>query len=77
MENETYKKATEILEKYAPNRLHKLNEVRIKGRGLTVNLNLTQAGCKLIYELNFEAMILRTHKTYSRLLDFSSLSHQA
>lgn len=27
MENETYKKATEILEKYAPNRLHKLNEV--------------------------------------------------
>ncbi|KAF6016980.1 hypothetical protein EB796_024723 [Bugula neritina] len=26
MENETYKKATEILEKYAPNRLHKLNE---------------------------------------------------
>ncbi|XP_067931434.1 endoplasmic reticulum junction formation protein lunapark-B-like [Watersipora subatra] len=28
MENETYKKATEILEKYAPNRLHKLTESR-------------------------------------------------
>lgn len=29
MENETYKKATEILEKYAPNKLNKLNEVSV------------------------------------------------
>ena len=71
MENETYKKATEILEKYAPNRLHKLNEVRIKCRGLTVNFSLTQAGCRLLYELDFEAIMLCTHKTYFRLLDFS------
>lgn len=27
MENETYKNATEILKKYAPSRLHKLDEV--------------------------------------------------
>ena len=33
MENETYKKATELLEKYAPNRLHKLNEVIIIDTG--------------------------------------------
>ena len=67
----------EILEKYAPNRLHKLNEVRIKCQGLTVNLNLTQAGSKLLYELDFEAIMLCTHKTYFRLLNFNSLSHQA